>query len=339
VPDARPADHERPQPAVTVVIPTRDRPARLAVTLAGALAQTGVAADAVVVDSSTSPAARAAVDALARDPRVRVHRPPEPLLPAAARNAGIAAASGTWVAFLDDDDLWAPHKLAVQLRELERASAGWTWCGAWYVDAGGIPASVAHGPTADEVAAALPSGNVIPAGSSTVVARRDVLEALGGFDETIVHMPDWDLWLRLSAAAAAVGCAEPLVAYVQHAAMFSFRDTAAFDHDLARIDAKSRARGARVTDAEVRRGLLQWMAVSHLRGGARPLAARAWLRSAAAGRRPGDAVRGVAALAGPRAVARAERLLARRRAVFGARAPAPAVPAWLEDYPGFPVET
>ncbi len=321
-----------------MVIPTRDRPARLAATLGGVLAQTGVTVDAVVVDSSTSPAARAAVDALGEDARVHVHRPPHPLLPAAARNLGIAAATGTWVAFLDDDDLWAPHKLAVQVGELERAGAAWTWCGAWYVDGQGTPASVAAGPTAEQVAAALPSGNVIPAGSSTVVARRDVLGALGGFDETIVHMPDWDLWLRLEAEATAVGCAEPLVAYVQHPAMFSFRDTAAFDRDLAHIDAKLRARGARVTDVEVRRGLYQWMAVSHLRGGARRPAARAWLRSAAVARKPGDLVRGAAALAGPRTARRAERLLARRRTGTGTQGPPPAAPMWLVDYPGFPVD-
>jgi glycosyltransferase involved in cell wall biosynthesis len=319
-----------------VVIPTRDRPARLAVTLGGVLAQTGVNVDAVVVDSSTSPAACAAIDALGEDPRVHVRRPPHPLLPAAARNAGIAAAAGTWVAFLDDDDLWAPHKLEVQVRALEEGGAGWTWCGAWYVNGQGTPRSVASGPPADAVAAALPSGNVIPAGSSTVVARRDVLDAVGGFDETIVHMPDWDLWLRLSAEAPAIGCEEALVAYVQHAAMFSFRDTAAFDEDLSRIDAKLRARGVRGTDVAVRRGLLEWMAVSHLRGGARRPAARAWLRSAAVARRPGDVVRGAAALAGPRVFDRAERVLARRRTQVG-RTPLPPTPAWLADYPGFPV--
>jgi glycosyltransferase involved in cell wall biosynthesis len=326
-----------PSPAVTVVIPTRDRWSLLPRALSAALGQEGVDLEVVVVDDGSSQPPPADLAAAAGD-RVRLERLPVNRGVSAARNAGVAVARGAWIAFLDDDDLWAPHKLAVQVGELERAGAAWTWCGAWYVDGQGTPASVAAGPTAEQVAAALPSGNVIPAGSSTVVARRDVLGALGGFDETIVHMPDWDLWLRLEAEATAVGCAEPLVAYVQHPAMFSFRDTAAFDRDLAHIDAKLRARGARVTDVEVRRGLYQWMAVSHLRGGARRPAARAWLRSAAVARKPGDLVRGAAALAGPRPARRAERLLARRRTGAGAQAPPLAAPLWLVDYPGFPVD-
>src|SRR5690349_9916448 len=97
-------------PEVTVVVPTRDRHARLAATLAGVLRQRDVDLEVVVVDEASSPPVGASAD-----PRVRVLRHDEPQGVARARNAGLSAAQGAWVAFCDDDDLWGPEKLRRQL--------------------------------------------------------------------------------------------------------------------------------------------------------------------------------------------------------------------------------
>src|SRR5512144_711038 len=102
-------------PEVTVIIPTRDRPRWLPRTLVSALAQRGIEAETIIVDdgSSTPVAERLTPAALSR---VRVVRHPRPLGVAEARNRGIAEARTNWVAFLDDDDIWAPTKLS---RDLE----------------------------------------------------------------------------------------------------------------------------------------------------------------------------------------------------------------------------
>src|SRR5947209_3023883 len=101
-------------PEVTVVIPTHNRRARLAVTLRTALEQVDVDHEVVVIDEASSDGTADFLAAV-HDRRVRVvrHEPAQGL--PAARNAGIAVAQGRWVAFLDDDDLWAPDKLASQL--------------------------------------------------------------------------------------------------------------------------------------------------------------------------------------------------------------------------------
>jgi glycosyltransferase involved in cell wall biosynthesis len=101
-------------PTVTVVIPTKDRWSLLRRALACALGQTGVALEVVVVDDgSTSPPPEWLTSA--PDSRIRCVRQSRSGGVARARNRGIEAASGTWVAFLDDDDLWDPRKLEVQL--------------------------------------------------------------------------------------------------------------------------------------------------------------------------------------------------------------------------------
>src|SRR3712207_9522118 len=64
----------------------------------------------------------------------------------------------------------------------------------------------------------------------------------GGFDTAIFHMPDWDLWLRLSWATGGAAVAEPLVAYLQHGGMLSHRNVEAFERDLTLIDARVRER-------------------------------------------------------------------------------------------------
>src|ERR687896_831399 len=109
----------RPAPDVTVVIPTRSRWDLLSTAaLPSALAQEDVEIEVIVVDDGSSDTTPDALAELA-DPRVRVLRHQRARGVARARNAGIAAARGEWIAFLDDDDLWSPRKLRLQL---ERAA-------------------------------------------------------------------------------------------------------------------------------------------------------------------------------------------------------------------------
>ena len=107
-------------PAVSVVIPTFQRPDFVQRAVRSALEQTMHDFEIIVVvdgrDAET-------VEALARvdDVRLTVHVPPRSLGNADARNAGVALARAPWVAFLDDDDVWLPLKLEHQLRAAEEA--------------------------------------------------------------------------------------------------------------------------------------------------------------------------------------------------------------------------
>src|SRR5262249_37772195 len=149
---------------------------------------------------------------------IRVLRQPNRGL-AAARNTGLAAARGTFVSFLDADDVMAPTKLAAQLAVLERSPAiGWTYCDV-------LMETVATGATATAserfgyasraldgwLFPELVHGNFIPAIAPLV--RRTALEVAGGFDERLTALEDWDMWLRLSLIAEARYTPAVLVTY------------------------------------------------------------------------------------------------------------------------------
>lgn len=99
---------------VSVIIPTRNRPQLVRQAVQSVLAQSFQALEVIVVIDGPDLATE---NELARvtDPRLRVIPLPTNLGPAGVRNAGVAQAQGSWIAFLDDDDQWLPQKLARQL--------------------------------------------------------------------------------------------------------------------------------------------------------------------------------------------------------------------------------
>jgi glycosyltransferase involved in cell wall biosynthesis len=103
-----------PAPAVSVVIPTRNRPGLVGRAVGSALAQSFRDLEVVVVLDGADDATAAELDSI-DDGRLRVTVLEAARGTAAARNAGVAEARGAWVAFLDDDDEWLPAKLARQM--------------------------------------------------------------------------------------------------------------------------------------------------------------------------------------------------------------------------------
>lgn len=101
-------------PLVSAVIPTFGRPELVRRAVDTVLAQTMRDLEVIVVIDGDDPASRSALSSV-RDDRLRVISLPEQRGAGAARDAGTDAASGIWVAFLDDDDEWLPDKLAAQL--------------------------------------------------------------------------------------------------------------------------------------------------------------------------------------------------------------------------------
>jgi hypothetical protein len=278
-------------PDVSVVVPTHDRRRLLGQALASALRQRGVELEVVVVDDGSADGTGRVVAGLG-DGRVRLVRHDRPLGVSAARNRGIAEARGAWVAFLDDDDLWAPNKLASQLAAAAAAGAGWAYAGAVEVDAAGRLLGGHPPPTAEELLAGLRRRNLMPAGSSNVVAHADLLATAGGFDPGLRHMADWDLWLRLAGLATPAGVRAPLVAYRLHGGQATL--------DTAGMLAEARALEAR--HGADRKVVLRWAAWSHLRAGRRRAALRAYAAAVLAGD-AGSLARASVALLHPRPTA------------------------------------
>lgn len=312
-------------PMVSVVIPTRNRWSLISRSaLPAALGQEGVDVEVVVVDDGSTDATADEATQLARsDPRVRLIRHERPRGVSAARNTGLDAVRGAWVAFLDDDDIWSPRKLAVQLAAGERDRAVFVYAGALAVDATGRPLYEYFFPEPDALARQLLESAVVPAGASNVIVRTDVVRRLGGFDEQFLHLEDWDLWIRLSDAGRAAAVREILVAVLFHAGnKHAVNDQAA---ELLRLIRKHAAdTPPRALDVD-RLGHARWVASQHSRAGLNRRAALLYLRAAGRHRSVTDVARAVDALIGKRVGVSATR----RRL----RATAPVVaPAWLEEW-------
>src|SRR5919106_4226146 len=179
-------------PHVSVIIPTHDRREMLRLTLRTVLWQAAIDLEAIVVDDGSTDGTIDAVRAI-DDARVRCIRHETPQGVSTARNHGIDVARGSWIAFLDDDDLWAPTKLQAQLEAAAAANATWCYTGAVMINdrqriVGGTPPAL---PGA--VMAELRSSNLVPGGCSGVVVTSDALASAGRFDPRLVNLADWDL--------------------------------------------------------------------------------------------------------------------------------------------------
>ena len=123
--------------------------------------------------------------------------------PSAARNAGLACLQTETVVFLDADDLLLPGALRRRIELLQQSGCVWAYTDGWLQTADmrrELFSSAYRTPArrpVERIFSDLLQGNFIP--TNAVIIRRDVLNALGAFDERSRWMEDWDLWLRISA--------------------------------------------------------------------------------------------------------------------------------------------
>ena len=203
------------RPTVTVVVPTRNRSAWLTTTLRSVLGQRQVALEVIVVDEASSDDTHDVIGALG-DARVRVIRHDVPLGVSSARNRGAAEGRGDWLAFVDDDDLWAPEKMMRQIAAAESAGRAWAYCGAVNIGEGGHIISGRPPLDPERVVRALRHYNAIPGGGSNVIVRRRTWLEAGPFDTRLRNTEDWEMWLRLAARGRPACVNSPLVAYRVH---------------------------------------------------------------------------------------------------------------------------
>jgi glycosyltransferase involved in cell wall biosynthesis len=258
---------------VSVVIPTKDRRELLMQALACALGQRSIDLEVVVVDDGSSDGSGDAVVA-SDDDRVRLIRHDAPRGVAIARNAGARAAAGAWLAFLDDDDLWAPDKLARQVGAATETGTHWAYAGAVEIDDRGEVIRGTPPPAPATLVSQLKWINPMPAGSSNVLVETEAFRNVDGFDERLRHLADWDLWLRLAGATGTpASVPEPFVAYRLHASQ-------------ATLDTRGMMTEGRLL--RERHGIdlnsvRRWLAWSHLRQGHRAAATLAYVRAATTG--------------------------------------------------------
>lgn len=135
--------------------------------------------------------------------------------PSAGRNRGIHEAKGDWIAFLDDDDTWLPHKLEKQIRLIQESSSS-NRIGLIYTGQYMLQEETVLGGKIDQadgmVYSYLLFGNFIGTCSSVMIPKH-VFEKVGGFDETLICSQDFDLYLRIAREYEIRSVNEPLIYY------------------------------------------------------------------------------------------------------------------------------
>ena len=182
-------------PLVSVVMSVRNGERHLREAVDSVLDQTLESLELIVVDDGSTDGS-AAVLAAIRDPRLlTISQEPRGL--AAALNAGIARARADLIARMDADDVADPKRLEIQQAAMqERPGLALLGTAATLEDESGRELGVWRPPeTQAEIRRLLPRLN--PFAHPTVMFRRDVVEALGGYRESMPFAQDYDLWLRL----------------------------------------------------------------------------------------------------------------------------------------------
>lgn len=199
---------------LSAVLPTHNRPELLERAANSVLSQVGTDVELVIVDDASDDHTHVVAERLAQDPRVKLVHNSESIGPGAARNKGIAVASGDMLGFCDDDDEWLPGAAAVLVGYLE-ADKELGVVTSWH--------QVAHdgtGRTADYRGplkfgvnellwfnfVALPFG---------IIRRSSFPDGLV-FDASLPPCEDWDMWLRCARVRPIEVVPRVLYSYHQH---------------------------------------------------------------------------------------------------------------------------
>lgn len=187
------------EPLVSVVIATYNMGHYLAETMHSVLAQNYNNYEVIVIDDGSEDNTSEVMAEFTKDPKVH-YLPQENKGQPKAKNAGLKACQGEFIAFCDADDLWQVDKLKKQLVCFDDPKVGVVYSEVSYIDENGQPLekSQPYQRYSGQITDKLIRKNFIPFG--TAVIRRECIDKLGMFDEALPMGIDWDLWLRYSIA-------------------------------------------------------------------------------------------------------------------------------------------
>jgi len=185
-------------PKVSVIIPTYNRAHLVGRAIRSVLNQTYQDFEIIVVDDHSTDNTEEVVKSF-NDPRIRYIRHEKNRGGSAARNTGIRAARGEYIAFLDDDDYWLPTKVEKQISLFEQAPAdvGMVYSGFALVNPSCSRIYGLHKPRCRGRLSAKEIFSWITT-TSTMMVRKDFLIQIGGFDERLSVFEDPDLRIRLA---------------------------------------------------------------------------------------------------------------------------------------------
>jgi len=215
-------------PLVSVIIPVYNGERYIGRTIASVAAQTVPDWEIIAVNDGSPDGSLAVLEEEARRDPGRIH-----VISVAnggvsrARNTGVANARGTLIAFIDQDDLWAPEKLEKQLAQFSATpSLGLSFTNESVIDARDALVRnkvLKFDPTTCRgmVFSHLVFDNFIPV--SSVMIRKDLFSAIGGFDPQFAFAEDYDFLLRAAREAPFDFLDDPLLLYREHGENYTYR--------------------------------------------------------------------------------------------------------------------
>lgn len=193
--------------SISVVIPTHNRRRMLRRALQSVRDQSYAPIEVIVVDDGSTDNSSELV--IGEFPEVSYRRQPHRGV-SAARNLGIEASRGEWLAFLDSDDEWLPAKLGKQMEELTK-HAEYRMCHTnerWIRNGRRVNQGRRHAKHGGWIyQECLPLCAISPSSS---LIHRSILEEIGTFDEEMEACEDYDLWLRIASRYPVLLVDEPL---------------------------------------------------------------------------------------------------------------------------------
>ncbi len=204
-------------PVVSVIIPTRNRAELLRRSVHSVLTQSFADFELIVVDDASTDHTQEVLASFG-DARIRVIKRGKNAGAAAARNVAISAARGKYLAFQDDDDFWLVQKLERQVAALEAAPADVGLCLCAFISLLRDQSFYVGGPerlgTMDYRKGGGTGGpSYWHMSTPAWLLKRETLDKVGGFDERLRCMDDWELGLRLSQVCRFIQIEQPL--YIQ----------------------------------------------------------------------------------------------------------------------------
>ena len=222
-------DSDGPNPDVSIVVTTRNRDTLLRRLLDRLVSlDPGPAYEVLVVDEGSSDGTPGVLDEFRDRYGVRSVRHDDPVGLPAARNVGIAATTGTHVAWIDDDDLTSPDRLRRQWEALRDGRFRWSCAGRVDIDDALRVIGHVRCPPGTGTLPSLLRWNSIPAAAQGLLVERDLLDEVGPFDVALRAAEDWEMCIRLADRSAPHLLDEPLVGYRTGVASMS-TDTSRMD--------------------------------------------------------------------------------------------------------------
>lgn len=197
--------------AISVVIPTYNRSGSIVKAVESVLNQTYSVGEVIIADDCSQDNTEEVLRQI-RDDRIRYCRLPENRGAGGARNFGVERARFDWIAFQDSDDLWFEDKIEKQIAYWEcHPDCGMVYCGYEIRLASGI----LHMPDIEKqdspearskmgVESVLAGRILKPllvrntVGAPTILMRKAIFDEVGGFDETMRSLEDWDLAIKVA---------------------------------------------------------------------------------------------------------------------------------------------